>query len=199
MEPCRIGGARGRRSGSAVDGGGGGSNSVHANPSAFRANVAQTLQDEFFAGSAPSMAADVEKSIYNYAVREACARNAAKSWESHYFCLLYENRWRTVVSNLRSNAQLLGDVRSLTLSARQLSSMTHSDMDPARWRARLEAKRIKDLSRFSADERASTDMFECRNCRSRRCQYYEMQIRSADESCSYFVNCLDCGKHWRVN
>jgi transcription elongation factor S-II len=42
-----------------------------------------------------------------------------------------------------------------------------------------------------------TDMFKCRRCGSRSCNYYEMQTRSADEPMTQFITCLDCNNHWK--
>jgi len=44
---------------------------------------------------------------------------------------------------------------------------------------------------------ASTDMFTCKKCKSKRTTYYEAQIRSADEPATIFITCIDCGKHWK--
>jgi transcription elongation factor S-II len=75
--------------------------------------------------------------------------------------------------------------------------MTHQEMKPERW-AELIAKKIKrDASRFDTNIEASTDMYTCKKCKSKKCTYYEMQTRSADEPATIFVTCLDCGKHWK--
>jgi len=50
-----------------------------------------------------------------------------------------------------------------------------------------------------ADEQyASTDMFYCRKCQKRKCTYYQMQTRSADEPMTTFVTCLVCGNRWKA-
>ena len=55
----------------------------------------------------------------------------------------------------------------------------------------------RDVSKFNTNTQASTDMFTCRKCKSKRCTYYELQTRSADEPATIFVTCLDCGKNWK--
>lgn len=170
-------------------------------PNVFRAEVAASLREHFHAHTDPRkhIAENVEKSIYNFTVRRAEQINVVKSWDNRFFRIIYENRWRCIHINFMRLPSLLERINSGELSAAELSALTHIDMDAEHWQDKLDAKLKKDSSKFTFNEKASTDMFECRNCRSRRCQYYEMQVRSADESCSYFVTCLDCGKHWRVN
>ena len=42
-----------------------------------------------------------------------------------------------------------------------------------------------------------TDQFKCGKCNKRECSYYELQIRSADESATLFITCLNCNAKWR--
>jgi transcription elongation factor S-II len=75
--------------------------------------------------------------------------------------------------------------------------MTHQEMSPDHWKKRIEMKIKRDRSRFSTNIEASTDMFQCRKCKSKKCTYYELQTRSADEPATIFITCLDCGKNWK--
>ena len=78
-----------------------------------------------------------------------------------------------------------------------LSKMTHQEFQPEQWKEMIERKMMRDASKFSDNTQASTDMFTCRKCKSKRCTYYEMQTRSADEPATVFITCLNCGKNWR--
>ncbi|XP_030937629.1 transcription elongation factor TFIIS-like [Quercus lobata] len=48
------------------------------------------------------------------------------------------------------------------------------------------------------EEKATTDMFQCSRCRERKCTYYQMQTRSADEPMTTYVTCVKCNKRWKV-
>ena len=50
---------------------------------------------------------------------------------------------------------------------------------------------------FEKDEGGATDQFKCNRCKQRKCTYYELQTRSADEPMTIFVTCLNCGKRWK--
>ena len=45
----------------------------------------------------------------------------------------------------------------------------------------------------------TTDMFTCKKCNGRKCSYYQMQTRTADEPMTIFISCLvdGCGNRWR--
>lgn len=54
-------------------------------------------------------------------------------------------------------------------------------------------------SQMAKDTAAETDQFKCNRCQQRRCKYYQMQTRSADEPMTTFVTCVNCGNRWRVS
>ena len=97
------------------------------------------------------------------------------------------------------NEALFKQVVSNEITPQTFVFMTHQEMKPERWNALLEKKNIIDANKYNSNVEASTDMFICPKpkCRSRRCTYYTLQVRSADEPESVFVTCLDCGKNFR--
>ena len=76
--------------------------------------------------------------------------------------------------------------------------MTHQEMNPQHWKKVIDKKMIRDANKFTTNVQASTDMFTCKKCRSKRCTYYELQTRSADEPATIFITCLDCGKQGKM-
>ncbi len=88
-------------------------------------------------------------------------------------------------------------LKTEAITPHALAFMTHQEMNPAHWKVLLDQKMKRDANKYTNDIQASTDMFTCRKCKSKRCTYYEMQTRSADEPATLFVTCLDCGKNWK--
>ena len=142
----------------------------------------------------PTVGINLEKSVFNYAIQEAKRRKIIKKWENPLFFQLYMDRLRTIFSNLRI---ILPHILSNEITIQQLANMTHQEMNPQRWLALIDQKVKRDALKYTTNIEASTDMFTCRKCRSKKCTYYELQTRSADEPASIFVTCLDCGKHWK--
>jgi transcription elongation factor S-II len=174
-------------------------------PDKFRQNVRaklakQILQDENEnekenKNPKDKTATNLERAIFNYAIQEATRRKIIKKWENPFFSQLYVDRLRTIHRNL--SPDILAGIRSGELTPQSLAFMTHQEMNPERWDTLIQQKTKRDASRFDTKIEASTDMYTCKKCRSKRCTYYEMQTRSADESATIFVTCLDCGKHFR--
>ena len=166
-----------------------------SNPDEFRTNVrvtlTQLLEDDI-------IALNLEKGVFNYALREANHKKILKKWTNSRFVQLYVDHLRTIYVNLK-NPELLTHLKSKEITPQTLAFMTHQEMNPDRWRDLLNKKIIIDANKYNATLEASPDLFTCPkpNCRSRRCTYYTLQVRSADEPESIFVTCRDCGKNFR--
>ncbi len=163
------------------------------NPSEFRPNIvnrfSKILDDE-------KKATNLEKAIYNYTIKEASTRRLVKKWDNPWFMHLYCDRLRTIYCNLK-NEEILKSLKNDELLPQTFAFMTHQEMDPAHWKELLEKKSKIDESKYDTNLVANTDMFTCSKCKSKKCSYYTMQTRSADEPETIFITCLDCGKHWK--
>ena len=165
------------------------------NPEVFRANV----RDKFTGMlKNETISTNLEKAIYNYVIREAQQHKIIKKWENPTFAQMYIDHLRTIYLNMK-NETLMSQLASGELAPQTYVFMTHQEMNPVRWKVLLEKKSIIDANKFTTNIQASTDMFTCPapKCRSKRCTYYTLQVRSADEPESVFVSCLDCGKNFR--
>ncbi len=174
------------------------SNQVVQNPQVFRENVRSKLQQKYGGLMNPSIMANVEIGVYNYAIKEATNLKVIKKWDVPSFSTLYMDRLRTIYNNLK-NPELIALLASEELSPKTLAFMTHQEMNPERWAKMIEAKIKRDSNKFNTKVEAMTEMFTCKKCKSKRCTYYELQTRSADEPSTIFISCLDCGKHWKQN
>lgn len=65
---------------------------------------------------------------------------------------------------------------------------------------RGENQKIREKKLFDsapAAPQATTNQFQCGKCKQRKCTYYQMQTRSADEPMTNFVSCVACGHRWK--
>ena len=138
----------------------------------------------------------LECSILDYATKEANQLKIIIRWDNIEFIQLYIDRLRSIYHNLK-NEKLLTDLKNADITPQRLAFMTHQEMNPQHWESLIDKKNKRDANKYTNNAQASTDMFTCRKCRSKRCTYYELQTRSADEPATIFVTCLDCGKNWK--
>ena len=163
------------------------------NPQEFRANVCKALEKILVN---ENICSNLEKGIYNYSIRHANERNVVKKWDNVFFAQLYIDRFRTIIRNL-SNTTMRDKIMSKEIKAHEMAFMTHQEMMPERWQKMLDDKKIRDQNRYAPKLEASTDNFTCRKCKSKKCSYYQLQTRSADEPMTTFVTCLPCGNRWK--
>lgn len=163
------------------------------NPQEFRANICKKLDNKI---SDPIFVRNLEKGIFNYSIKEANSKKTIKKWENQYFVQIYVDRLRSIYMNLK-NPCLMAQIESGDITPQALAFATHQEMCVDRWRDLIDRKIKRDASKYVNNIKASTDMFTCKKCKSKKCSYYELQTRSADEPMTVFITCIDCGKHWK--
>lgn len=162
-------------------------------PSLFRKNIVNKFQS-FLEDYKKSQ--NLEKGIFNFAIKEATIKSEVKKWENPKFVQIYTDRLKTIYLNMK-NKKILDSLISGELKPQVFAFMTHQEMNPEHWKELIEKKSIIDANKYDTKLVSNTDMFTCSKCKSKNCQYYTMQTRSADEPETIFISCLDCGKHWR--
>ena len=169
------------------------------NPENFRENIRKKLKERvlsFYDSQSDIFSKNMEKGIYNYTIKESNRRKIIKKWANPLFVQLYIDKLRSVYLNLDQGTLVL-QIQKEEINPQSIDFMKHQEIQPDQWKGWIEKKMKRDASKYRDNIQASTNMFTCRKCRSKRCTYYEMQTRSADEPATIFVTCLDCGKHWR--
>ena len=167
------------------------------NPEEFRSNVCDKLlvllEDKLSVQSVENM----EKSIYNYCIRDAGERNIVKKWDNPFFVQIYLDRLRSIYINIRQSAEFREKLVTKQIKAHEVGGLTHQDMAPLKWQKLIDFKKVRDENRYAPKLEASTDNFTCRKCKSKKCSYYQLQTRSADEPMTTFVTCIECGSRWK--
>ena len=165
------------------------------NPDVFRSRVVERI-DEILQDTKNSK--NLEKGIFNYSLKEAEYRKIIKKWDNQLFVQLYIDHLRSIMVNLKNTA-ILEQINDGTIKSHMVAFMTHQEMRPDRWADLIAQKIIKDKNKFETNIEAATDTFTCRKCKSKKCTYYQVQIRSADEPMTTFITCLECGNRWKQN
>jgi len=164
-----------------------------AQPIEFRSNLTKKI-DLIIKND--KLSRNIERGVYNFALKEATTRKLLKKWDNPYFVQLYLDRLRSIYTNLEfpsfCEAIQRGDIKAI-----DLAFMTHQEMRPDKWATMIEDKKKRDKNKYETKIEAATDTFVCSKCHSNKCTYYQMQTRSADEPMTTFVTCIECGKRWK--
>jgi DNA-directed RNA polymerase subunit M/transcription elongation factor TFIIS len=144
---------------------------------------------------------NVEKSIYNKAVRQIRGKGGVPSWENKWFKSFYRNSSANLISLMRKPETLIVE----RLKAKEISSVNIAFLEPdVLWPDGPYAMKKRELAIRDAAKLLSSDpdnfpdgMFRCGKCKSMKTTYYQLQTRSADEPMTTFVTCINCRRNWK--
>ena len=165
------------------------------NPEKFRSKICEKLE-EFFDKKKDTI--NLEKGIHNWAIKEATNKKVVKKWDNQFFIQIYLDRLRSIYINLK-NDRLIKMVKNDEIKSQEIAFMTHQEMYPEKWEEAIKAKNIRDKNKFEQKLEAMTDRYTCKKCKSKKCSYYQLQTRSADEGITTYITCLDCGQRMKFN
>jgi transcription elongation factor S-II len=165
---------------------------IISNPNEFRQNIRNKLEKKGIKD-----VLNLEKGIFNFSLKKAELLNIVKKWDNPYFVQIYTDHLFTIMSNL-DNETIKQKILNKEIKIHEIAFMNHQEMNEKRWEKLLEAKKLKEENMYAPKLEASTDDFTCGRCKSKKCTYYQLQTRSADEPMTTFVTCLNCGKRWSI-
>jgi DNA-directed RNA polymerase subunit M/transcription elongation factor TFIIS len=162
-------------------------------PDVFRANIVKKLihliENE-------TKAINIEKSIYNWTIRKSRDLRIIHKWDNPSFVMMYIDRLRTIFYNLK-HSSLLDKVKSGEIKGHELGTMTHQEMQPEHWAILIKEQEERMKHEGESGLVSNTTDFKCPRCKSKNIYYTTAQLRSADESETILLLCLNCFKNWR--
>jgi len=133
------------------------------------------------------------------ALLQRCIRDCAKQGiEVTWANVAFWNHYRGRCIQFYENApDWIPKLVSGELTPAAFAEMTVVELSPKRWKAQIEAQIEKEKHLYSPSGSASI-YFYCSSCKKKtKCDYYQMQTRSADEPMTTFVTCLECDRRWK--
>ena len=146
----------------------------------------------------------IEMSIYNYAIKNATSNYIFSNWDNQDFITIYVNKSKSLISNLCkeygvNNSQISSILKKKKTKLEKIAELSYYELFPKNWQAILDEKIKIEQMKKEAIQASATDMFKCFKCYKRKCTYFELQTRSADEPMTIFITCLECGNKWKEN
>lgn len=174
----------------------------------YRKNVLDTLVSEITELTKEQLS-QIEKGIFNWTIEFSEQKHIIKCWSDKRFVNAYTNKSIQLFSSLFKTSylytngsaelsELMARIQNDELDCRRLAFLRPHELLPAKWNQYIEQKHKKDDNICNSRQIAKTDQFMCSKCKKRECSYYELQVRSADESMTIFITCLNCAHRWRI-
>jgi transcription elongation factor S-II len=146
---------------------------------------------------------DLEKGVYNFCISYAETKGFDKSWNDKLFSKIYLQKARSMIDQINENSymknkRLKSRILDNEFFPHEVPFMDSTNVFPEAWTTILDKYMKQEENFYNSKQVAKTDLFKCGKCKKRECSYYELQVRSADESSTIFVTCLNCGNRWRI-
>jgi transcription elongation factor S-II len=150
-----------------------------------------------------SLSRNIEKNIFNFIIDYSDENNINCKWINKIFYNLYISKIRSIYINLNKdsytkNNYLLEKIKNGDIKPDDISKLSVYEIHPDNWKDIIDAKIKRDKMKYEIKPEAMTERYKCRKCGSRKCSYYELQTRSADEPMTQFFTCLDCKNKWKM-
>lgn len=148
------------------------------------------------------IAEKLEESLFNYICEKSLQRKIIRKWENQFFRKMYFNKARSLYTNLDKNSYvkntyLISQIERNEIEIEKIPYMNYQEIFPEHWKRLLDEKYKREKLLYEEKMEAMTDQFKCGRCKSKKCTYYELQTRSADEAMTTFISCLNCGNRWK--
>jgi DNA-directed RNA polymerase subunit M/transcription elongation factor TFIIS len=171
---------------------------VHAQ----RLVVYQIIQKFLGKYLAPKQIIELEHHIYNSSLIVASKKHILKNWSYPLFQEIYSSLARVIIGNLNptsyiQNKGLFERFQQGKATLEEIANFGFSDLYPEIWKDLSIRQFEREKRQLEGNRSMATDRFECKRCHKSECTYYELQTRSADEPMTIFIQCVNCGKHWR--
>jgi len=147
-------------------------------------------------------AKEIEQSIYEYSKKISKKRNILPLWSNDVFKKIYLSKSISLFSNIDkhsyiNNKSLINKINEEKINLTNIAFMSYQELFPEHSKEFLDEKFKREKLMYEEKQESMTDQFKCGRCKQRKCTYYELQTRSADEGMTIFITCLNCGWRWR--
>jgi len=148
-----------------------------------------------------AFASNIEKSIFNWTIRNVKSHNEIPAWENKFFREQYKRKYMYILFNINNKeTHLIERIKKGEIAAKTIADLRPEELFPAGPIARcIEDHKVSFLKKeIAAQSIVYRGIFKCNKCKSDKTTYYQLQTRSADEPMTTFVTCMNCGKKWKM-
>jgi len=135
----------------------------------------------------------IEESIFNFSVDYATVNETPYLIEQ-----IYETKVDDIIKLLhnKGNDYFLKAIKEEQINLDQIAFMKPDELNPEKYDKIIKKKSVEQ---DKIDNQATSNVYECKKCKNRKCSVTQRQTRAADEPATTFVKCKECGYEWAFN
>lgn len=137
---------------------------------------------------------EVEKNVWDETVRICSDKMEWDTMESPMCQNIYKQTLMKVM--MAKKLKDSGHAKSVVKDS-LIATTEHTDLAPAKWQKIIDTQEKQNAMMFEVRQEVATDDFTCPKCHQKKCTFYQLQTRAADEPMTTFVTCVNCGKRWK--
>lgn len=136
---------------------------------------------------------ELENEIFNF------SKDYTEDSELNNLDEVYKHKFYDIYANLDENNDiknnyLLEAIKKGEIDIKSIVHLSPEKLFPEKWKSIIDRM---NWIEYKKKNMATTDIFLCKKCQKRKCTFYQLQTRSADEPMTTFVNCLVCSNSWK--
>lgn len=141
----------------------------------------------------PNEAIELEELVHNFSNQYISCYNMS----SVHLKSVYSSKIQDIYYNLNpmNSPTLLAGILNKKIAIERIPFMNPEELNPTVWENTIKRR---EFIEYKKNNMATSDAYECRKCKQRKCKVYSLQTRSADEPMTIFVQCENCNCSWRV-
>jgi transcription elongation factor S-II len=147
-------------------------------------------------------AVNIEKSIFNWSIRNVKTYSEIPAWENTFFKEQYKRKYMSILFNITNKDSHLAErIKKGEVKTKTIADLRPEELFPSGPISKtIEEHKIDYLKKeIASNSIVYKGIFNCEKCKSDKTTYYQLQTRSADEPMTTFVTCMNCGKKWKMN
>ena len=90
----------------------------------------------------------------------------------------------------------LKNLKNGKINCDKIAFMSPDELNPDKYDKIMKKKSLEE---YKKNNQATSNVFECRKCKNRKCQVVQRQTRAADEPATTIVTCMECGYEFSFN
>lgn len=133
----------------------------------------------------------LDDSIYNFSNLKLLEYKLDDS----YLKQIYLTKVNDILYNLNdTNLQLIISLKEKEIQIKDLPYLEPHKLNKKLWEPTI--KKLEYIN-IKKNNIYTTDLYECKKCKNRKCTLYQQQTRSADEPMTTFITCTICKNKWK--